>query len=208
MRAIRTAFLCICTGVAITVLSAWAFSFSLDGMPRSGKPSVTIPSHWIVIPENDWPSLPETHYAQHSFAYEYVDQVAQQSNIRIIVTRTSFGWPFLSMMYLEMSRWDADSGYAQEELGLLSSGFRVPRGWPQPHVGTLAIRPRFPGFVYNTLIYAIASFILWRLLAGLIAISKSNRRKRNNACLACGYTLAGLTTCPECGTQSIPEPAA
>ena len=26
-------------------------------------------------------------------------------------------------------------------------------------------------------------------------------------CQDCGYTLAGLTSCPECGTQSTPKPA-
>lgn len=29
---------------------------------------------------------------------------------------------------------------------------------------------------------------------------RRERRRRRNACLACGYSLAGLTSCPECGS--------
>jgi hypothetical protein len=31
---------------------------------------------------------------------------------------------------------------------------------------------------------------------------RRERRRRRNACLECGYSLAGLTTCPECGRAS------
>jgi len=69
---------------------------------------------------------------------------------------------------------------------------------------TIPLRPVFPGFLYNTLIYSIpfAGFILslrW------LRVWKAKRRVRRGQCVACGYDIAGLDRCPECATwRDIP----
>jgi hypothetical protein len=62
-----------------------------------------------------------------------------------------------------------------------------PRVWP--------LYPIVPGFALNTVIYAAA-------LAGVIlgaGWAKRRRRRRRGLCEGCGYEVAGLAMCPECG---------
>lgn len=59
----------------------------------------------------------------------------------------------------------------------------------------IPIVPLWPGYLYTSLFWTAISFTLIftpRLL-------RHHRRARRSACLRCGYTLAGLAQCPECG---------
>ena len=61
----------------------------------------------------------------------------------------------------------------------------------------LPLRPLWPGFAINTLLYAA---ILWLLIRGPFVLRIRSRRRRG-CCLKCGYDLRGdyETGCPECG---------
>ena len=52
------------------------------------------------------------------------------------------------------------------------------------------------GLLYNTLIYTLPIYVLFSVPASISGL----RRRLNNRCHACGYSLDGLTinTCPEC----------
>jgi hypothetical protein len=64
----------------------------------------------------------------------------------------------------------------------------------------------WPGFIINTLFYAI---ILWLLILGPFVLRRHIRRKRGQ-CPKCGYDLRGIpgSGCPECGWNRQPEAAA
>ena len=64
----------------------------------------------------------------------------------------------------------------------------------------LPTRPLFPGFIINTVLYAIPVYALVSIPVCISGI----RRRLTNRCTTCGYSLDNLTadTCPECGAPS------
>jgi hypothetical protein len=72
----------------------------------------------------------------------------------------------------------------------------------QAMLNHLPIRPLWPGFAVNTLLYAA---ILWLLIPGLFSLRRFLRLKRG-LCPACAYPMAGPATCTECG-KPLPKGA-
>ncbi len=60
---------------------------------------------------------------------------------------------------------------------------------------TMPTRVYWPGLVFNTIFFGVL-FLVMFILPGRARIA---RRRRLGLCLACGYDLAGLAKCPECG---------
>ncbi len=61
----------------------------------------------------------------------------------------------------------------------------------------LPATPVWPGLALNTLFYAA-----WWSLPLVVAPALLRwRRDRRGGCTKCGYDLAGLSVCPECGLQ-------
>lgn len=72
----------------------------------------------------------------------------------------------------------------------------------EPH--TLAVRPLWPGFAINTVVYAALAWGIW-CVPGIVRRSVRRRRARRGDCAACGYSLAGIVgKCPECGRGVSP----
>ncbi|MFI4915897.1 MAG: hypothetical protein ACIAS6_05240 [Phycisphaerales bacterium JB060] len=74
--------------------------------------------------------------------------------------------------------------------------------WQTPHNPldrfALPLLPLWPGFLLNTLFYALLLFIAWR---GPGVVRRAVRRRRGR-CVGCGYDRGGLdadAACPECG---------
>ena len=63
----------------------------------------------------------------------------------------------------------------------------------------LPLFPLWPGFAINTLVFATGLAVLWHVPVGVRRMS----RRRAGCCLACGYTIEGLDTCPECGKPVV-----
>jgi hypothetical protein len=74
---------------------------------------------------------------------------------------------------------------------LYTEGLKVPWRWDR-HI---PLRPDWPGFAVNTVVYATGLL----LLAAIPGRIRRWRRRRRGACLACGYASGGLAVCPECG---------
>ncbi len=67
----------------------------------------------------------------------------------------------------------------------------------------LPIRPLWPQFIANVLIWALALAGVVSGFVWMVHGRRVKRRRRRGWCLACGYNLAGLAphqACPECGT--------
>ncbi len=63
----------------------------------------------------------------------------------------------------------------------------------------LPLRPIFPGAIYSVLFYASIVFVLLFVRDTLRRVRRVRRLGRGR-CPACNHELAGLATCPECGT--------
>ena len=117
------------------------------------------------------------------------------------------GWPLRSLMATTTSVVDTRTG----------AGIPLKRHWQirlhgqqdpvqgGPH--WLPLRPIWPGFIANTLIFATG---LWLLVAAPFQIRRV-RRKRQGLCVKCGYDLRGRDgasqsqICPECGAGTSPS---
>lgn len=80
----------------------------------------------------------------------------------------------------------------------VNEGSPGARGWLRIGDHRLPVRPYIPGFLVDTLVYALPC---WILLAAP-GFARGWLRRRRNRCVACGYDLRGLgdvAACPECG---------
>lgn len=67
--------------------------------------------------------------------------------------------------------------------------------WPTPLHAPLPIRPRWPALPFEILVHASA----WTVLLASALWLRAALRLRGRRCPHCGYHLAGLPSCPECG---------
>lgn len=77
-----------------------------------------------------------------------------------------------------------------------------PVGYP-----VILYRPVLIGFLVNWLASTAALWLIVRIVRDRLRFHKERRRKRRidrGACAACGYLIAGLGRCPECGTITPP----
>lgn len=115
------------------------------------------------------------------------------------------GWPLTSV------RWWAECG---DDHGNKPSNAEhgVFRAWSTRSVlsigsvffqKVLPLRPIWPLFIANVLIWALAFAGVVSGFAWMVHGRRVRRRRRRGWCLACGYDLSGLPShqaCPECGT--------
>ncbi len=76
--------------------------------------------------------------------------------------------------------------------------------WPPTFARIIPLRPLWPGFAVDLVIYGLA----WRLIIAACALIRRWRRRGAGLCQKCRYNLAGLPAgalCPECGTPG-PRP--
>ncbi len=114
------------------------------------------------------------------------------------------GWPALTMW----SEYEWPMSWSEYEWP--ASGIVVNGGLPlssrhsvgqlyfyPPPPRALPLRPIWPGFTINTILYAA---ILWLVIPGPFALRRIIRRKRG-LCVSCGYDIrhADHDACPECG---------
>ena len=76
----------------------------------------------------------------------------------------------------------------------LSMALRTKWG-RSPSARLLLLRPLWPGFMLNTLLYAAA---LWFVFFAPFKLRR-HLRTRRGLCPACGYPVGGAAVCSECG---------
>ncbi len=67
----------------------------------------------------------------------------------------------------------------------------------------LPLRPVWPGFLFNTLFFALPAAAVM-MAVRLIRLVRLRRRDSGGLCIWCRYELADLATCPECGRPRGP----
>jgi hypothetical protein len=106
------------------------------------------------------------------------------------------GWPLIAMA--------SESGLAPNFAHEHRYGIRLPWEnenspmWVRTYAATLPLRPLFPNFLFDTLLFA-ASWLALLLIPGAL---RRALRKRRNHCPNCNYDLRATPPpqpCPECG---------
>lgn len=118
------------------------------------------------------------------------------------VNRFRVGFPFPAFEFSQHGWQNTDGIRHSRSVGIVEFG-RVPMfGWI-----AVPLRPVWPGLLLNWLAWTAFVWLLWRLVGDRVRMRRAKRRRdriERGVCVACGYDLAGLGTCPECGAVTPP----
>ncbi len=212
-RRILQLAICIVAGAVVNTGAAWwctcaaswkGGAWSEPGSVSSGSETIT----WLwpdrappgVNPNLRWTSVVFGASSIEVSREEPLPSAATENATYFARTQSTrrAGWPFLSFETRHESpsarewrpRYLTDYVWINSfEEGLWVWG---PAGQEQI---VIPLKPRWPGFIANTLLYAT---LLWLLAAAFIT-TRAARRRRRGRCPHCNYDLGGLKTCPECG---------
>jgi len=224
-RTILTIAACLLGGMVINVLVAWGVLVLHAKYPNLSVRSThtTGAFTWPMPMPSGWPAVAseQQHHrllgvTLHRFAAVHGSLQQQQgTNVRQThqFTGQKSGWPLRSMACyqvwtMEVSLQHSSAMFYDGAWNRLSRGRFLPiwasHQWPaQGWFMKLPLLPITAGFITNTLIYAS---VLWLAFVAL-GVLRTSRRRRRGQCLACGYDLAALPRCPECGTVPLTRPA-
>lgn len=206
-------------GFLLTIANAWGFEFA-RAMGWVGGASVQADAEWPMVVPSDWPSKPFDASEVSFLGYTSVTAFCSPADGWVgTATERRMGWPMHSM-YLHRHSVAELGTFARNTSGPLPAKPSLPEltlayGWDfrfnresQPGYGVgaysykvarlpFSIRP--VGFVGNwllfSLIVAAATYLGWRFLPpGRAAV-----RRNKGLCGGCGYAIADLAVCPECG---------
>jgi hypothetical protein len=165
-------------------------------------------ARWPEPPPADWPAQPDLANrisgvwgARVDSAAHNLDKLAEtrRQDPTVIVhwmSRWEYGVPFRSMSRVAMST-QSGRTITPTPLPTWQTGLQTPVRFHNGFAARefLPIRPIWWGLFANWLIFA---GLVW---GGAAAFShlRRTRRKRRGLCEGCGYVMAGLATCPECG---------
>ncbi len=213
-RRVRVGLVSLGAGVALTVAVAWGFA--LLGTFSGGRLHVSYggdgPPRPVILPPEGWDIA--TWRELHGVGLR-MDMVSEREWIgsslilslnggpQRTVTHYRAGFPFLALRWLgegsDVPEQDT-TGIARAwwmgiDVGLPARAGGVPRSGIEPR---LPVRPAWPGFALNTLVYGTAAFGVITSVGGI----RRSRRRRHGLCVRCGYDVGGLAVCPECGTAT------
>jgi hypothetical protein len=105
------------------------------------------------------------------------------------VTTTAYGWPRACMRMVTYTA-EAPNSTA------FRSHVRYAWVWGRNRWEAVPLLPVWTGLLFNAAAFAVP------LLATVVGLRAGRRllRIRRGSCAACGYDVAGLEQCPECGT--------
>ncbi len=180
------------------------------------------PTEWISNPPGDWHTkdLVQSRLvaANRTMLRQYngvVDSDSPDPATNYILLRDSYGWP-MRCLYSEFT-WQRPANHWGGKPTFIPwdtyrNGLKTNKQHPYNETFIVDSAIHLPlqvhafGFIANTALYAaLVTFFL--LIHTLVIVCKRQQRTHNERCVSCGYTLEGLTTCPECSTPSNPEPA-
>ena len=164
----------------------------------------TRPLEWPCPNPADWPAAPNLEWWAEGSGLswtcaKYFDwEQVHDCLLRVDVVRS--GWPFRSMM-----AWHRTDDREGRVIVTPTNGVELSAisQLPPMHRDTSVVEPRVlplrvipAGYAIDAGIAFVALYVPTAALGAL----RARRRRWRGACAACGYDLAGVARCPECGT--------
>lgn len=210
----KVVFVSLAMGIAINVALAWGVMLR-HGVPTSQPRRSHVEDRelaWLTSVPADWPAAANSWSRIEWWNCTIDDQMVVPDKspgdpvsrhvfgghwVRVV----SWGWPRASLAVVWMREepitMDAE-GMPHRQQGI-RGGLPLPAQFERrPWAARLPIAPMWPGFAVSTLLYGV---IFGAVLFGPGAVRRMLRNRRG-ACIGCGYDLAGLGQCPECGKQA------
>ncbi len=183
-RRLTRAAVCVLLGAVTTVGAAWGCELAHTvpwprWMPRIRVDQDVETASWPYAVAEHWGTFAVMYKWPASFGRtetQFVSQTVYGSQ-RVVST----GWPLPALDAFETT----GSGRVFEQRGLATPMWmqrRFPGAW------RLGVVPLWPGFLLDTLIYAVP----WWIVLITPRATMRWRRKRRGRCVACGYDLRGL----------------
>lgn len=218
---VRRVILSLFTGLILTIVSAWALAMwgSFTGgelVATYSERNTKVPPE--LVPEG-WDPRSWHYWTGVGIRRDLVSEcewmgstlgMTMDGRPQRTVTHIRVGWPMPAMTWYDYwsdapkpgGPWLEESWWMGWDVGANPPTYG-PGGKRWSVTPRLPLRPWWPGFAINILVFAAGSFVV---LSGAAAWRRGLRRRRG-LCETCGYALAGLAKCPECG-QSGPGRAA
>ena len=186
-------------GAVVNVAVAWGCALWGPPLPYVGP--TTPAGMWHRPVPNDWPR-PVVRKIQSNFGHT---RIVTYSHPRLLsrdpprgyftLRRDRLGFPSRCLeaeVQVRRPLLREFTGQRVERLGAL----RAPPSWrPRSPIALLPLRPIWPGFAVNTLLYAT---LLWLLIPGPFALRRFLRLRRG-LCPKCAYPIGESSVCTECG---------
>jgi hypothetical protein len=187
-------------GLTVNLGIAWGLALAV-GVPPGGGVCVdnsTLESPWLAPVPREYPKYPtfRTHYRGRGWRADMEHWLPRGNELDFYCSVSgSSGLPLPALGGSYGFFWVGSGEVVHWDRWGIAVGSIVP----------LPMRPLWPGFLINTLLYTALSAGIWYTPGAV----RRARRRRRNACQACGYSLVGLAAhvpCPECGTEGRTRP--
>lgn len=109
------------------------------------------------------------------------------------------GWPLPSMQGWHRVNWEGASAVSQSPVWLMNVSSNQHGGSGPMNPTALPFKPMGPGFILNTLVFAIIIALLFSVPRAVLR----RRRLRQGLCPSCGYPMGSSEQCSECG-ETLP----
>ncbi len=118
-----------------------------------------------------------------------------------LITTGAWGWPLRALKGVERDRFVYTSGSPNPFVRPHLEDYVTP-SWPTMglDIRMLPTKPIPTGLALDAAVHGAALAIPQMSFAAL-ALLRKQFRKRNGACLKCGYDITSVMICPECGTR-------
>jgi len=193
MRRVVVILTALILGVIMTLLTAWVLPrFGpiriVTKAPASNIELLDRTHHAVGVLAND--PLLKTFGRQQFTGWAYEREViyATDGTNNRTIRRCRCGWPFLAMHGSETTVIGMENMADARHIPLLGRPNRI--FGPFLPVGFL-----LPGFIANTMLYALVALSLIQLPGHVRTV----RRRRRGQCTVCGYPIGTSATCTECG---------
>lgn len=127
-------------------------------------------------------------------------------NSTIYMVDEGRGWPFISMSWEADFEWFHSTTLTSRSLPIRHGIPVRQRQWVFPEYSkAIPLKPFWPGFVLNSIFYALAIFGGILLVRHAPQFTRSAIRRRRGQCPKCAYDLRGAmhSQCPECGAAIL-----
>jgi len=188
-RRLAIAAVCLVLGAIVNVLVAWGLGL-WSPTSRQEVPHPVVQPWPCTVPDG-WPEVSGLSvYRGIGIEFRIATGLREEQLLQ-------GGAPSFCGAFVYESGWPVHAlGYTSlNGTGTMPGGTNI--GCLSTRAGMLPLVPLWPGIVINAVFYGV---LLWLAGLGFASIRRARRRRRGR-CAWCGYELAGLEQCPECGKE-------